>query len=222
MKIIQGYLFSYLYVFGVLLTITTIKKLYNIRMNDVFRKTVHILIVFTWISLYIFLYDTWHFIIIPLSFVLITVASAKYGVIKIVERDTHDGTDYGIIHYSISMTFLCMAATFFPISLVPCGIGIFALAFGDGFAAVFGQAFRKANLYITKTKTLAGAGACFIFTIIGILVLRVFIPFSISIISLIVVGIVAAIMEVIGGKYDNYTVPFGTAAMTMLMRIGEV
>lgn len=222
MRVVYGYLFSYLYIIGILVVITIIKKISKSQHNDVYRKTVHILIPFTWIPLYGFLFGTWHFVIIPLSFVLITALSVKFGFIRIVERDIPIGKDLGIVHYSISMTILCIIAKTLPVYLIPCGIGIFALSFGDGAAAVFGQAVRKNNLYITKTKTLIGSIACFSFTIAGVLILRMLYPFNIEITTLLVIGIIATLMEIIGGRYDNYTVPIGTAIAAMLVRINEV
>ena len=94
MNILYGYLISYFYVFGVLFVVSIIKKISKIKQNDIFRKSVHILIVFTWLPLYFFLYGTWHFIVIPLTFVLINAVSAKYSLIKIVERDDGKKKEY--------------------------------------------------------------------------------------------------------------------------------
>ena len=222
MNILYGYLFSFLYVFGVLFVVSAIKMLCKAEQNDIFRKAVHILIAFTWLPLYSFLHGTWHFIIIPLAFVIVTAVSAKYSLIKIVERDSEKRKNYGIVHYAVSMTVLCALANICPASIISCGIGVFALSFGDGCASLFGQAFRKMNVHITKTKTLMGSLACFIFTIFGIFILSLFIPFSVKFVSLLVIGVVAALMEIVGGNYDNYSVPFGATATAMLMGIGEV
>jgi dolichol kinase len=120
------------------------------------------------------------------------------------------------------MTLICTAATILPAYLIPCGIGVFALSFGDGAAGVFGQAFSKMNLHITKTKTAMGTIGCFIFSIVGTVVLSTFIPFPIEIIPLLIIGVTAALMEIIGGHLDNYTVPFGTTIVAVLLGIGEV
>jgi phytol kinase len=222
MRIVYGYLLSYLYIIGVLAVVTVVKRLNRSENNGIYRKTVHILIPFTWIPLYIFLFGTWHFVVIPLSFIFITALSVKFDLIKIIERDPPIGKDFGIIYYSISMTILCFVATVFPKYLVSCGIGVFALSFGDGTAALLGQVLKKRNRHITKTKTIIGSLACFIFAIIGTLVLRMITPFQLRVASLLVIGITATIMEIIGGRYDNYTVPFGTTIAASLMRVGEV
>jgi len=222
MRIVFGYLGSYLFVIGLIVAISTIKKFSKIHSNEAFRKSVHILTAFTWIPMYEYLFGTWHFVIVPLSFVIITGLSARYNIIAIVERDNAPGSNLGIVHYSISMTILCIVATSFQVYLIPCGIGIFALSFGDGTATVFGQAFRKNNLHITKTKTLVGSIACFIFTIAGTLVFRIFTPFQITVVPLLIIGTTSAMMEIVGGRYDNYSVPIGTTIAAMLMRVSEV
>ena len=222
MNILYGYLFSFLYVFGVLLVVSIIRNLCNAKHNDIYRKLVHIFIAFTWLPLYQFLHGTWHFIVIPLVFVFITMMSTKYSLIKIVERDNGNRKDYGIVHYAVSMTILCVLANIHPASLIPCGIGVFALSFGDGCASLFGQAFYKMNVHITKSKTLIGSLACYIFTICGIFILNLFIPFSFKFSSIFIIGIVATLLEIVGGRYDNYSVPFGATMMATLIGIGGV
>lgn len=216
MNILYGYLFSYLYVIGVLVSVSAVKKISKFQ-SDIFRKSVHILVAFTWVILCKYLYGTWHFVIIPLTFIVILAACSKFRLLKILERNDGLEKEFGTVHYAISVTLVCMVAKLFPVSLVPCGMGVFALSFGDGTASLFGDAFRKTNLRITKTKTLAGAIACFIFSIIGILILREFVTFQIRIIHLLIIGVVAAFMEVIGGHYDNYTVPFGAMATAAIL-----
>jgi dolichol kinase len=180
------------------------------------------MIAFTWVFLCKYLYNTWHFVLMPLTFIAITIVSVKYRLIKIVERKSHAGRDIGIVHYAVSMTLVCLVAKLFPPALIPCGIGVFALSFGDGFAAIFGQAIKKMNRSITKTKTAAGTAACFVFSIVGIAVSRIFVPFPVGITQLAAIGLTAALMELVGGRYDNYTVPIGTAAAAWLMGVGEV
>lgn len=224
MRVVYGYLVSYLYVIGLLAAVTVIKKFSKAKSNDAFRKSIHFLVSFTWLPLTHFLFGTWHFIVIPLSFILFTAISMKLNLLKAVKRSNSDGTDLGIVHYSISMTLLCIVATVFPVHIVPAGIGVFALSFGDSMASVFGQTFRKRNRNITKTKTVVGSFSCFIFAMVGTLVLRAFVSFPIGAGSLLIIGITAALMEVIGGRFDNYTVPIGTTlvSIALLHRGAEV
>jgi dolichol kinase len=148
--------------------------------------------------------------------------SVEYRLIKIVERNDSESKDFGIIHYAISLTIVCAIAALFPKLIIPCGIGVFVLSFGDGAATLFGQAFRKCNIKIAKTKTLVGAIACFLFAIIGACILSFFHPFSMSVMPLLAIGFTTALAEIIGGRFDNYTVPFATIAVTTLLRIGEI
>ena len=222
MIIFYGYLFSYLFVLGIL-TVATVIKIISKSQSDIFRKSVHITVGFTWIILCKYLYGTWHFVIIPLTFIVILTASTIFGLLKVIERSDGRKKDFGTVHYAICITLICTLAKIFPDMLIPCGIGVFALSFGDGFASIFGEAFSKTNKRITKTKTLAGTIACFVFTIVGTLVYKGFVPFQISILHLLIIGIVAAFMEVVGGRYDNYSVPFGAmVTASILMNINEI
>ena len=216
MSVIKGYLFSYLYVFGILVAVFAVHRLSKAQ-GDILRKSVHITVVFTWLILCEYLYGTWHFVIVPLTFIAILALCSKFGLLKIIERVDGRKKDFGILHFAISMTLICVVAKLFPFCLVPCGIGVFVLSFSDGAASIFGEAFRKINFHITKTKTLAGTIACFIFAIVGALIFRAFVPFQISIINLLIIGAVAAFMEVIGGRYDNYSVPFGAMATAVVL-----
>ena len=221
MIIIKGYLFSYLYVLSILVIVYAVGKIYNVQ-GDILRKFVHLAVGFTWLILCKYLDDTLHFVILPLTVVIILAVCSKYGLLKVIERDDGKKKDFGILHYAISITLICTVAKLFSIVLIPCGIGIFVLSFGDGAASIFGEIFRKTNLHITKTKTLTGTIACFIFAIIGVLVYRGFVPFQINIVNLLIIGVVAAFMEIIGGRYDNYSVPFSTiATAAILMNLNE-
>jgi dolichol kinase len=226
MNIFYGYLFSYSYIIALLVIVTAIKKISNIQNNDIFRKSIHIMVSFTWIILCEFLYGTWHFVAIPISFIFITAVFAKYKLVKILERSGGMGEgerkDYGIVHYAVSMTIICIVALLCPTLLIPCGIGIFALSFGDGAAAVLGQCIKKGNFCVFETKTIVGMLACFAFSIVGIFLLKMFFSFSIGGMALVVVGVTAALMELIGGRVDNYTVPLGVIVVSALMQISEV
>ena len=89
MNIFYGYLFSYLYVVAIILAATILKKIFRNKNNDIFRKIIHISTGFTWLILCEYLYGTWHFVIMPLSFIAVTIVSTKYNLIKIVERSNY-------------------------------------------------------------------------------------------------------------------------------------
>jgi len=222
MNIFSGYLLTYSYIFGIFILALIIKVITKIKQNEIFRKFIHIFISFTWIFLYRNLVDTWHFVIIPSTIIILLVFILRYRLIPIIERSDSDSKDLGTLHYAISVTLICLLAKLFPASLIPGAIGIFALSFGDGTASIFGPLFKKFNLHITKTKTLAGSIACFVFSIIGVIILNQLVPFQIKLYQLLIIGIIATAMEIIGGNFDNYTLPFGVTAAAILMRIGEV
>ena len=61
MKVLFGYVFTYLYVLGIFVAAYVIKWICGIEQNEVFRKSIHILAAFMWIIIYTHLYNTWHF-----------------------------------------------------------------------------------------------------------------------------------------------------------------
>ena len=217
MKIIYGYLVSYSYVLGLLAATTAIEKLTGLSINTL-RKALHIFVAFTWVIMSRFLLDTWHFAVIPLTFVPATAVIIKYDLFKVLQRDH---SDRGIFHYAVSMSVLCIISVLYPAGFISCGIAVFVLSFGDGASTIVGQAFGRAHGKIHQTKTLAGFIACFLFSILGILIYRAFFSFSIGFLHVFLIALVAAFMELIGGRLDNYSVPLGVFAASMLMRIGE-
>lgn len=81
-------------------------------------------------------------------------------------------------------------------------IGIFALAFGDGFASLFGKLFGRVHIPFTNGKTVAGSLTCFAAVFISS-----FCVCRNCLVSLIL-ALIAMMVEVIPMKdFDNIVIP---------------
>jgi dolichol kinase len=81
-------------------------------------------------------------------------------------------------------------------------ISVFALAFGDGVASLFGQIVGGWKIPLTLGKTIGGSSGCFIVLII------VFVACGLNISQAVLLALIASIIEVFPtGDYDNLLIP---------------
>jgi dolichol kinase len=102
------------------------------------------------------------------------------------------------------------------------GAAVFALAFGDGAAALLTPLFStRHKLY--REKTLEGSLLCLIFAALGILLLGVMLP-SLMLPPLLILGaaVLTTVLELFTGRYDNPAILFGVAALCLLFTEGGV
>lgn len=214
MTIILGYLLSYGYI-GVVFALSFIMQKLNIVKEEGSRKIIHILVCFTWIIMEMFFGLSIHKVIVPLTFILLNWISLKKHLIPGMDREQDDS--YGTVFYAISLTIMNLLGYFDIKFIIPAGVGLFALSFGDGFAAVIGKKKSKCNISIGSSKSLFGTTACLIFTFIGVLILNLCMDFNISIVNMILISVVTTVLEYIGGKYDNLLIPAGVFILTYVV-----
>lgn len=208
MNILYGYLFSYVYLFSVILLIGLFQKILNFNV-EISRKLIHIFVGMSWLILQKFLAGTWHIVIIPLSFILINFLSYKYKIFKMYERRDDGNNHYGTIYYAISITIMAIASLFIPKLMLPFGIACFCLSFGDGAAALVGTLSKRKKIMLTKDKSLIGTIACAIFAIFGILLLSLFVSVPLKWTEILLLGVLTAVLELVGNGMDNFSIPFG-------------
>ncbi len=208
MNIAIGYCLSYGYLFFVIFGIGTLKKILKFS-TETSRKLIHILIGFTWIILYNYLKNTIHFIIIPLSFIIINALSYKFKIFKMYERESNKKNHYGTIYYAIAMTIMATLSFFNEQLLLPYGLSVFVLSFGDGAAALFGTAIKKHNPKITKEKSLIGTLACIIFSGLGMILFEQILNINISTSCVALISVITGILELVGYGLDNFSVTLG-------------
>lgn len=194
---ILGYIFLLIFGIGPL-----VKKVSDLETS---RKVIHTMLFAVWILLTVFFRNTVHQIIIPVLFIVLNLLSYRFHIYSSVEReeDNHFGTVYFAIVVTAVMTFVY----FFPQYYAYSGIAIFCLTFGDGFAAMIGYHVRSRALL--PHKSLGGFLACWAASFLSVLVFCLVYPVAFSPVQLLVIGLLAAILELCEAGMDNFSVTIG-------------
>ncbi len=212
MQDLIGIVISFIYFFGLLFLSKLFKK--NLELS---RKFVHILLGNWWLIVVFFFSSVWTASVVPFAFIFINYISVKRnrkgGLLSDLERKTGKKS-YGIVAYPISMLLLVIIS--FSLLKQPYigGIGLLALSYGDGFAALIGQRFNYKPVTIWgNRKTLSGSAGMFIATFLSIFIFLMIVQpalsFGIVIPTLIVVALISSVFEMFTPfGLDNITVPF--------------
>ena len=216
--ILGGYLLAYGYLFGVIFLIGALQKLFHFDL-EISRKVIHFFIGFVWLILYKFHSGTWHFLVVPISFIIINYASYKLKIFKMFERED-EKNHYGTIFYAVSMTVMSAVSLVWPQTLLPYGIAVFCLSFGDAAAALCGNYIRKGNVKITREKSLFGTLGAIVFSIVGIFLFMLILPTPLRLWQVLLLGIAAGLLELVGKGLDNFSLPFGVLALATIFLQG--
>ncbi len=202
----RGIIYSFVFVFAVIIVATVLQIAFKLS-KDFSRKIIHVA-VGNWIYFALFYFNKWYFAIIgPVSFIFLNFLSYKYNIFKAMELEEKNP---GTVYYAVSLT-ICTLFTFSktPPLVLPF-LGIMAMTWGDGLAAVVGKKFPIRQLW--HGKSLGGSLAFFIFTLGAALVyLKIFgNTFALSSIVFYSLGtaVFGFILELYSPKNsDNLTVP---------------
>lgn len=216
--ILTGYLLAYVYLFGVILLIGALQKIFRFEL-EISRKVIHFFIGFVWLTLHRYHAGTWHFLVVPFSFIVINYASYKLKIFKMFERED-EKNHYGTVFYAISMTAMSALSLIWPQTLIPYGLAVFCLSFGDAAAALCGSYIRKGNRMVTKEKSLYGTLGAIVFSIVGIFLFILIIPVPLRLWQILVLGIVSGLLELVGKGLDNFSLPFGVMLLATLFLQG--
>lgn len=208
-----GLILSYIFVFAIIFIATIIQKTFRLS-PEVSRKIIHIG-VGNWIFFVPYLFQDWTIAIIPpASFVIINYFSYKYSIFKAMELEEKNP---GTVYYSISLMIL----TFFTfgdgkIYYFPY-LGVLAMVWGDGMAAVIGKRWPIKEL--RAGKSLGGSLAFLIFSIFALsFYLLLFNQFNFIILS--IFTIIGMLIELYSPKnLDNLTVPLALGVMGYLTEL---
>lgn len=146
--------------------------------------------------------------IVPFFFIFVNYYSLKKpsGFLQNLERT--NSKSYGLVLYPLSLVIMVIAsyATEKPYF---GGIGVMALAYGDGFAALIGSKFSYCEYKIWgKRKTLTGSLAMLLFSFMSICILFIVAGVKIYSLPLVAVCLVATIVEAITPLgFDNISIP---------------
>ena len=212
---IEGEIISLLYI--LLIFIISI-PFYKINQEHS-RKVIHIMLGnFYFIALYYF--TEWYFACFgPLLFIFVNYFSVKFNFIKLMLRNKKNKKgkilhDYGTVYYAFSLTVI----TIYSWKSKKPEIGLcpfLSMAFGDGFACVFGSNIKSPyKIIFGAKKSLVGSFTMF-FTCF--LIYKIFFGYygiNYGIIKAIFLGIISTILEAFSPfSTDNLTVPIGNLVL---------
>lgn len=212
--ILKGYLFTYGYLIVILLLAFGLRKIFNLRTLFT-KKFIHIMISFCYLILYKYFGSSIHIIIPPLSFIVINILSYKFKLFKSME----DGSgNLGTIYYPISVFIMALVTYFIPEFYGAFGVGLFCMAFGDGFAPLVAGYLKSRQIY--NHKTISGTATVFAFSLVIIIIFNYYFKFGLNVIDMILVSVVAAALELFDRKgLDNLFLPLGVSLVVYLMEV---
>jgi len=201
-----GIIVSFTFIFIMIIISTVIQKLFKLS-NDFSRKIIHVT-VGNWVFIALYYFESWHYaIIMPVAFILINYLSYRFTIIKAMELEEKNP---GTIYYVISLA-ICTVLTYSqPQLLILPFLGIMAMTWGDGLAAVIGKKFPIKQL--RARRSLGGTGSFFVFTLIASIVYLLIVGNSMATGTIILISLVTALagslIELFSPRNtDNLTVP---------------
>ena len=217
MKNIFGIIVSILYI-GIIIASA---KVFEKAGKEVSRKYIHIMLSNWWIIAMVFFDNIFWAAVMPAIFIVVNYLSYKNGIIKVMERDDKDENreSLGTVYYALSL-FILAIFTFGPLNNPILGLcGILVMGYGDGLAAVIGQAIKSKEFIIRgNKKSLAGSLAMFCVTLIIFLGFLTYSNSEYIIIKSVLVAIIMTIIEAFSIKgTDNLTVPLIASLFALLL-----
>ncbi len=213
----QGYVLATLYIILVIMLTWVMRKKLTLP-DEIYRKFLHISISFAWPILYYTLAGTVHLFILMAVAVLLSLIALKLGVFAMLSRGDNEHS-LGIALFPVSILVMVLITQFVPNAIYACGLGIFALSFGDGFAALMGKRFGKYTPKLREGKSMAGTMACIIFAFLGMALISAIVGHPVAAWKLLLLGTVAAILELFSGDWDNIAIPIPVMIVGYLVNV---
>lgn len=211
-----GVFLSFAYFFGLL-----ILSQYMSRLTlEGKRKFVHIMLGNWWFMVLFFFDQVLYAAIVPASFIIINYISLKRnqegGLLAELERKEEKNKSYGIVLYPISMVILVFLS--FEVFHDPRvgGIGLFALSYGDGFAALVGKKFNYIPFIVWgNKKTFSGSLAMLLATTFSVGIYLYITGLQNDLLRAIILAFIVApaatLVELLSPfGIDNFTIPILT------------
>ena len=143
----------------------TLSQYRNSILKEVFRKSIHICSSLVPFFLDIARAPTIIFLIVALVFYIVSEGLRLYGIempviakITAVAARKRDENKFVLGPVTLVLGIVICAVLWNQKS---AAIGIYALAFGDGFASLFGKLFGRVHIPLTNGKTVFGSLTCF-------------------------------------------------------------
>jgi len=213
-----GLILSFAFVFFMIFLATVIQKLFKLS-NDFSRKIIHIA-VGNWIFIALYYFQDWYVAIIgPVAFILINFLSYKFTIFKAMELDEKNP---GTIYYPISLAVCTLLAySKQPILILPY-LGIMAMTWGDGMAAVIGKKFPIKM--IRPGKSIGGSTTFLVFTFVVSMIYLLVETNNLSMQTIVIYSLgtaaIGGVIELFSPRnLDNLTVPIILGAIGFLVGI---
>ena len=203
--ILQGYIITSLYMLLVIVLTLVIRRKLTLP-DEIYRKFLHISISFAWPIMYYTLGATIHMFILISVGLVATLIAMKFGVFNMLGRGEEKHL-LGIALFPVSICIMIGITQLVPGSIYACGIGIFALSFGDGFAALIGKRLGKYTPKLYANKSVAGTVACIVFGALGMALVSFMMGHTVAAWKLLLLGVMASIIELFSGDWDNIAIP---------------
>jgi phytol kinase len=183
------------------------------------RKFLHIMVGNV---LFILPFFTSQFIITFLAaapFIVLTFLMSPYSPFKLHDKISSSGHGFGLVYYSISWTVL---AFFFYNQPWIIAVGIAAMSYGDGMAALIGERYGKHKYNISgDIKSFEGSiGMLFVLIITLGMVLFYY---NVTIPNLLIIPLVALVATIFEGitpkGLDNLTACFSAVGVYLFMTL---
>lgn len=199
--------------FGFVEIVLLLSKVLRFSAPERKRKFVHI-VLGNWWLIPVLLIDAWPYALFPpFVFIFINLLALRTKDTALSSSPERGYTSYGTVWYSVSMCILVLLSYCVFRDVRIGGIGMIALAYGDGFAAVIGKRYPYGKFVIWKnTKSVSGcvgmAVITFILTCLYLKVTSLVLPVSVRILTAAVVSLAATGVEVLTPfGFDNLSVP---------------
>ena len=214
-------------IFGLVVSIVYIgvviasAKVFEKAGKEASRKFIHIMLANWWIIAMIFFEDPIVASILPALFIVINYLSYKKGIISVMEREEGEENkeSLGTVFYAISLCILTFL-TFGPLNNPLIGLcGILVMGYGDGFAAVIGQAIKSKEFVIKDNKkSLAGSLTMFLITLMIVVGFFVYSGTTYIAIKSILIACIMTVVEAVSIKgTDNISVTLLTSLLVLLI-----
>ena len=214
--IIKGYLFSILYAGLCVLMAAFAGKLGMPKKYT--RKLVHILVGFEWVILSYYMKDNLvNFFAVCLICLALLFVDYKCKLVAAMSSEGDNAP--GTVYYAVAMSIMAAIMLFLPDMLLPFGVGVFCTSFGDGLAAVVGQAVKRHNPRIWGGKTLFGTlTSLFVCVAVPLAFSAIYDEMALSVWHCVLIGVFAFEIELFVGRgLDNIAITLGASFLTYAM-----
>jgi phytol kinase len=155
--------------------------------------------------------------LVAAPFILLTFLMSPYSPFKLNDKISSSGHGLGLVYYAVSWTIL---AFFFFDQPWIIAVGIVAMSYGDGMAALIGEKYGKHKYRIFgDKKSFEGSIAMFLVIIATLWMVLVY--YQVTIDNLLVIPIVALIATIFEGitpkGLDNITACFSAVGAYLLL-----